>query len=304
MSAPTAHGHPDQDDLPPPETVEVADGVFAYVQPDGSWWINNTGFIVGGDGVTAIDASSTERRTRGFLDAIAAVTPRPVRTLVNTHQHGDHTNGNCLFGDATIIGHRNCREGVKEQFIGGLEPVFGHVDWGDLSISPPTLTFEHEIELWVGDLEVRLHYIGGPAHTTGDVVAWLPARGVLFSGDLVFNGGTPFVLMGSVAGSLAAVARLREYDAATIVPGHGAVCGPERLDAVFDYLDFVQRLAAEGQADGLTPLEAARAERLVGNLHRAYAELDGAEPGAPIDILGAFGDMITFNGGAPLRCLA
>ena len=163
--------HPDDHALPPPETIEVADGVFAYVQPDGSWWINNTGFLVGSDAVTAIDASSTERRTRGFLDAIARVTPRPVRTLLNTHHHGDHTNGNCLFGEATIVAHRNCRELMKEQRIGGLEAVFGEVDWGELTVSPPTLTFDEQVELWVDDLGVEVSYIGTPAHTTGDVVA-------------------------------------------------------------------------------------------------------------------------------------
>jgi cyclase len=316
MSAPTAHAHPDDHGLPPPETTEVADGVFAYVQPDGSWWINNTGFLVGANAVTAIDASSTERRTRGFLDAIARVTPRPVRTLVNTHHHGDHTNGNCLFGEATIIAHRNCRELVKEQRIGGLEAVFGDVDWGELTISPPTVTFDEQVELWVDDLGANVQYIGTPAHTTGDAVVWLPAHRVLFAGDLVFNGGTPFVLMGSVAGSLAAIERLRKYEATTIVPGHGAVCGPDHLDAVEGYLNFVQRLAVAAKAAGVPPLQAARdadlaeyaewldAERLVGNLHRAYAELDGRPLGAPIDIVSAFIDMITYNGGRPLRCLA
>src|SRR5437588_10991262 len=60
--------------LPPPHTVEVAESVFAYVQPDGSWWLNNTGFVVGGDDVVAVDATSTERRTRALLDAIRAQT--------------------------------------------------------------------------------------------------------------------------------------------------------------------------------------------------------------------------------------
>ena len=58
---------------------EVADGIFAYIQPDGSWWINNTGFLVGRRGVVSVDACSTERRTRAYLDAIASVTDRPVR---------------------------------------------------------------------------------------------------------------------------------------------------------------------------------------------------------------------------------
>jgi cyclase len=148
------------------------------------------------------------------------------------------------------------------------------------------------------------------------VVAWLADDGVLFSGDLVFNGGTPFVVMGSGAGWRGAVAALRALAPTTIVPGHGGVCGIEALDRVEAYLRFVTELAASAKAAGLSPLDAAReadlgefeelldAERIVGNLHRAYAELDGAAPGAPIDILSAFGDMITYNGGRPLRCLA
>ena len=60
-----------------PRTVEVADGVYAYVQPDGTWWINNTGFVVGPQGVFSIDACSTERRTRAYLAAIRDVTRGP-----------------------------------------------------------------------------------------------------------------------------------------------------------------------------------------------------------------------------------
>src|SRR6185437_8505976 len=64
-----------------PETVEVASGVYAYIQPDGTWWINNTGFITGPQGVFSIDACSTERRTRAYLAAIEKVTTAPVRTV-------------------------------------------------------------------------------------------------------------------------------------------------------------------------------------------------------------------------------
>jgi cyclase len=316
MGAPTSHGHHHDDRLPPPETVEVADGLFAYVQPDGSWWINNTGFLVGTDGVVAIDTCSTERRTRGLLEAIAAVTAAPVRTLVNTHHHGDHTNGNCLLPEATVIGHRRCREGVLATRIGGLEAVFGEVEWGDLEPAPPFVTFDDRLDVHVDDLLVELHHIGTPAHTVGDVVAWVPERSVLYAGDLVFNGGTPFLVMGSLAGSLAAVERVRAFGAEVIVPGHGGVCGPEAIDVVAGYLGFVRDLAADAKAAGASPLDAARqadlgpyaglldAERLVGNLHRAYAELDGAAPGAPIDLIAAFGDMIAYNGGQPLRCFA
>ena len=80
-----------------PQVREVSEDIYAYIQPDGTWWINNTGFLVGGGGVISVDACSTERRTRAYLDAIAAVTDQPVRTLINTHHHGDHTYGNYLF---------------------------------------------------------------------------------------------------------------------------------------------------------------------------------------------------------------
>ncbi|GAC1479842.1 MAG: hypothetical protein NVS1B12_17470 [Acidimicrobiales bacterium] len=133
----------------------------------------------------------------------------------------------------------------------------------------------------------------------------------------MFNGGTPFLLMGSVAGAIEVIEqRLRPLGAATVVPGHGDVCGPEVFDAVVGYLQFILDTARASLDAGLTPLEAARAcdlgpytelldaERVVGNLHRAYAELGGADRGARIDIASALGDMIAYNGGRPLSCFA
>ena len=306
----------------PPETaVEVSDGIFAYVQPDGSWWINNTGFVVGSRGVVSIDASSTVDRTRAFLAAIAKVTEAPVRTLINTHHHGDHTYGNFLFEGATIVGHEGIRELIMKW--GGpeaLPPVWDEVDWGDVEIAPPFLTFTDQVKVYADDLECRVTYIGTPAHTTNDSIVWIPERRVLFSGDLLFSGGTPFLMQGSIAGSLEALQRLSALGAETIVPGHGPVCGPEVIDTVTSYLHFVQKAAAQGMAAGLTPLEVARetdlgdfgelldSERIVGNLHRAYADLhagmNDTPLGAPIVAVGAMADMVTYNGGKRLSCYA
>jgi cyclase len=306
------HGHA----LPPPTTEEVAAGVYAYVQPDGSWWINNTGFVVGRSGVLCIDTCSTEARTRAFLDTVDAVAGPGRRTLVNTHHHGDHTNGNCLLPYATVIGHVLCRQAVLDTGLLRPDGVFEPVDWGTLELAPPFVTFERRLNVYVDDLLVELHHFGTAAHTTNDVVAWIPERKVLYSGDLVFNGGTPFVLMGSVSGALIVLDRLMEYDADVIVPGHGPPCRPDMIDMVGEYLRFVQDTAAETSAAGLSPLEAARQidlgpyasltdpERIVGNLPRASAEGAGARPGDPIDVPAAFADMIAYNGGRPLRCRA
>ena len=310
--------HHDVPHLPPPRTEEVSDGVFAYIQPDGSWWINNTGFLVGRRGVISVDACSTVRRTRAYLEAVAAVTPQPVRTLVNTHHHGDHTFGNHLFSGATIVGHEGTRAGILDWGEPKAAPFWTEVDWGDVVLEPPFLTYQESVTLWSDELRAEVFHVGGPAHTTNDSVVWLPERGVLFSGDLLFNGGTPFLVQGSVAGAIRVLEEVvKPLGATTIVPGHGGVIGPELIDETLGYLRFVQAAARDGVAAGLTPLETARAldlggygelldpERIVGNLHRAYAEVAG---GAPLDhrlhVPTALADMVAFNGGRPLSCYA
>jgi cyclase len=304
----------DQADLPAPTLEEVGDGMWAYVQLDGTWGLNNAGVLAGSEGVTLVDTCFTERRTRDLLEAVDGLGRGPVRTLVNTHHHGDHTHGNWLVPGATVVGHERCREEVLAS--GTIsEMVFPGVDWGEIQVRPPFVTFTDQLTVWVDELRVDLLFVG-PAHTTNDVVAWVPERRTLLAGDLVFNGGTPFVVMGSVAGALTALERLEDLGAETIVPGHGPVCGPEALAAQRAYLRLVSSLADEAHATGVEPLEAARAadlgdfagwhdpERLVGNLHRALAERRGLDPGGELDVAAAFGDMVAYNGGQPLRCLA
>ena len=306
---------PRYSELPPPKVEDLGDGIFAYIQLDGSWGLNNTGFLVGRDGVTVIDTCFTERRTRMFLDAIRRVTTLPPGTLVNTHHHGDHTHGNyLLLPAATIIGHELCREEVIATGHAAAA-LFPGVDWGKIEIAPPFATIQDRLNLYVDDLTVELIYVG-PAHTTNDVIGWIPQRKVLFTGDLIFNQGTPFAVMGSVAGWLEALEVPRALEPETIVPGHGPLCGPEVIGEVADYLRFVQEMARKGLEAGLTPLQAAQQtdlgrfsdwldqERLVGNLHRAYSELHGEPRGAPLPLAEAMGDMVAYNGGQMPRCLA
>jgi cyclase len=302
----------------PPEVQEVSAGIYAYIQPDGTWWINNTGFLVGPQGVISIDSCATWRRTRAYQEAIAAVTPAPVRAVVNTHHHGDHTFGNCLFPSAAIVAHERARAEAIAFGPPRPLPFWDGPDWGDLSLDPPFITFADEIALHVGDLGAQVRHVGTAAHTTNDSIIWIPDRSVLFCGDLIFNGGTPFLLMGSVAGAIEVLDQvIRPLGAQTTVPGHGPVfTGAGPLDATLEYLSFVLDLATRAHDAGLSPLEAARdadlgyfagwpdSERIVGNLHRACAELSGAPRGAPIDIAAALADMVAYNGGAPLTCLA
>ncbi len=299
-----------------PYIREVAPNVYAFVQPDGTWWINNAGFIVGDEGVTLIDTCATEARTKGLLASISTVTDAPIRHVVNTHHHGDHTHGNYLTAPATIIGHRRCREAMEATRINHYTSAFVQPDWGHLDFVMPTVTFEDRLDVWTGDIVAELHYIGRPAHTTNDVVVWLPEQRVLFTGDLVFHQGTPFVVMGSVSGSLKSVDRLRAFNARVVVPGHGPVCGPEVFDDIERYFEFIQTTAAAAVEQGKTAYDAAMAadlapfasltdsERLVGNLHRALAELNGLPEGGPLDIGAAIADMVRLNNGQLMRCCA
>ncbi|MFC5718641.1 MBL fold metallo-hydrolase [Streptomyces gamaensis] len=296
-----------------PYTVRLADGVTAFVQPDGGWCLNNAGFVSDGGRTALIDTAATERRARLLREAVTASGAPLPSTLVNTHHHGDHTYGNWVFPEATVIGHEGCR---SETVAAGhqLHAIWPGTDFGEIRITPPTLTYTDSLTLFVGDIEVRLLH-PGVAHTVGDTVVWLPEQRIVFTGDLVFNGGTPFVPMGSLSGSLAALERLRALDAEIVVPGHGQVTDPGVYDAVEGYLRFVDELARDAYAQGKSPLEAARSadlgefaglqesERLVANVHRAYAELDGFPPGSPLDIVAALGDMAVMNGGA-LACHA
>lgn len=312
MSSSTVPVHAE---IPPPAIEEVSEGIFAYIQLDGSWFLNNSGAIVGNQQATVIDSTGTEARARAWHAALRRVTNLPVNTLINTHAHGDHTYGNFVFApEAAIIAHEKCREDV---IAGGLsaQPLFSMVDFGDTPLTPPFVTFEERLNVYVDDLKVELIFVG-PAHTTNDIVAWIPERKVLFTGDVIFNGGTPFALAGSVGGWLQALEVIEGLGAERIVPGHGPVAGPEVIGEVRTYLEFIQETAKWGAESGAEPLAVARdldlgrfselhdRERLVPNLHRAYAELRGEPWGAPMNYGRMFQEMLEYNGGQPLRCLA
>lgn len=298
-----------------PYLSPLAPDVHAYIQPDGGWCLNNAGFVSDGGETLLVDTAATERRALLLRDALLSTGAPLPATLVNTHHHGDHTYGNSVFaGHADILAHTAAR---AELVTAGhqLHQIWPDTDFGHVPVTPPTATYEDTLTLHVGGTEVQLIH-PGPAHTTGDTVVWLPQQRTVFAGDLIFNGGTPFVMSGSVSGSLRALDLLRGLDAQTVVPGHGRVCGPEAYDMTERYLRYVAELAAEGHSAGATPLETARSadlsdfaelrepERLVANLHRAYAELDGLPLGAQLDLAPLLADMAAMNGGRIPACYA
>ena len=301
--------------LQQPVAVEqLAEEVYAYVQADGGWCVNNAGILLGRNGTVLVDTAGTEQRALRLRRTVAELSRRRVAAVVNTHSHGDHTFGNHLFErTAVTVAHEAAAREMAAHGL-ALTGLWPQVAWGRVEPGRPTVTFRDRMTIDLSGLELQLIHLG-PGHTIGDAVVWLPGPRVLFAGDLVFSGVTPFVLMGSVTGSLTVLDRLRALEPATVVPGHGPVGGPDLLDANADYLRWVQGLARCALAERLSPLALAEAtdlgryerlldnERLVGNLVRAYAEERGAAPAAPVDVLEAMEDMAKFHGG-PLCCTA
>lgn len=302
---------------PPGRLHEVGEGVHAFLQPPGSWCLSNAGVIAGPDGLVLVDTTATRARAEALRAAAAGLRRGPVRTVVNTHSHGDHVFGNCVFAPPAAIVAHELTGPEMEQAGMGLRTLWPSVDWGQLRLRLPTVTFARSMTLPLGDRAVELHHVG-PAHTTNDVVVWIPDAGVLFAGDVVLPGCTPFCLMGSVLGCLAALDRLRGFGATTVVGGHGQISGPEIFDQTERYLRWILDLAGEGVSEGLTPLRVATArglgdfgdlldpERLVGNLHRAFLEIERPDLplGTDIDVPKVFEEMVEFNGGRVPACLA
>lgn len=300
--------------MPDPAVQDLGKGFHVFVQLDGSWGLNNVGIFAGSDGVILVDTTFTEGRARALRAEVEALSPHPIRTVLNTHHHGDHTYGNYLFPEATIIGHELCRSAT---IATGFETKkwFPGVDWGDIRIVPPAVTFRDEITIWCDDVPATVRFVG-PAHTTNDVYMWVPEHSLLFAGDLVFNGGTPFVVMGSISGLLRALDELDGLGARTVVPGHGSVAGPSIIADQRAYLRWLQDAAKSGFDAGTEPLDLARSldlgtfagltdsERLVGNIHRAYSELRGEPLGGPLDYDRIVDEMVAFNDGQPLHCVA
>lgn len=227
--------------------IELDKGIYAYIQPRGGiWFIANAGLIVGRDFSIVIDSLTNEKMAMDFLSSIRKVTDKPIRFLINTHYHGDHTWTNHLF-NAVTISHVNTRRLIEEEMrtnvIGLYEKLFPEMDFSGARYTPQDLVFSESLTLYAGDRAIEVKYIGYPAHTVGDVYVYIPDSRVVFTGDLLFaEPCTPFVLFGSVSGSIEALDRLASLNADIYVPGHGPPVsyGRKALYRARDYLVYIR----------------------------------------------------------------
>ncbi len=249
---------------------ELGENCFAWLEPDGSWGWSNAGLITG-DGVSMlVDTLFDVPLTRNMLSGMKSITDsKPISTLLNTHSNGDHWFGNQLLKDREIISSAAALAEMPDagperltalmQMPGGIgdfaREIFSPFNWDDFEATLPNRTFSGRLDLDVGGTQVQLLELG-PAHTTGDVVAYVPASKTLFTGDLLFIGGTPIAWAGPIKNWVDACDLMMSLDVDFIVPGHGPVTDKAGVQSVRDYLTFVEREAKARFEAGMSADEA------------------------------------------------
>jgi glyoxylase-like metal-dependent hydrolase (beta-lactamase superfamily II) len=290
----------------------VSDNCYAFIQGDGDWFLSNSGVIIGKDYVIVVDSLTNEKMTRTLINEIRKVTDKPIRFLINTHEHEDHLWTNHLFGAITIC-HINCRIKTIEGKTRGINPYekLFNLDFSGWQYTPQDITVENEMKIFLDrEKEIQIKYVGY-AHTTSDIYVYVPDERIVFTGDLLFSPPcTPFALMGYIQGYINALDSLAGLNADVFVPGHGEVSYDRKsLYEARDYLIFVRDEARKLLRQGIEdPVRASyeinlgkyeswkNKERIVGNLARAYSELRGEPPASRLkDLDRIILEMIKFR---------
>jgi cyclase len=305
---------------------ELGKGAWAWLAHSGTWGWSNAGLIVDHEESLLVDTLFDLALTDQMLIAMRAAEPRAkkIGTLVNTHANGDHCHGNQLVEGAEIIattaGAHEMDELTPETFLEIMDGYrgnagktaafvrycFGQFDFAGIHHTPPTRTFDRELTIQVGDKDVHLVNVG-PAHTKGDLLVHVPADRVVYTGDILFIGGTPIMWAGPVQHWIDACRLIEAMDVDHVVPGHGPIVERSGAAAVRGYLEHVRDEARVRYDAGMKAFDAARdiplgqyaawtdRERIVVTVDRLFAEFSGVPSKfAPLELFGQMAEVFQF----------
>ena len=231
---------------------KVADGVYAAVATPGGKAGSNSGFIVGGNGVVVVDTFLSPAPAAALLAEIHKLTQLPVRYVVNTHYHLDHTGGNSVYADrgAILAAQRNVRawEHSENLKFFGANPT-PEQKARVAAMVLPDLLYPDGIDIYLGERLLQVRSM--PGHTGGDSVVFVPDANVVFAGDLVWTHHLPNLIDASTDKWIASLDQLlAEHPTATFLAGHGEVATANDVRDFREYLVSLRQEIAKAQAEG------------------------------------------------------
>jgi cyclase len=236
------------------QITEIKPGIFACLMANQT---ANAGFVITQRGVVVIDALDTPARGRELAAAIIARTAKPILAVINTHHHYDHVFGNQAF-NAPIIAHTTLPRQLAQAAARDLMPISiaawisEHPEdrWmaDELELVYPHLLFERRLVIDLPPLRMVVQHLGG--HTPETIVVDLPEEGVIFAGDLVFEGRVPFLRHAHIENTIKALRWLQRQGARIVVPGHGDVCDMAYVIRLRDYVNDLRKSVKDLIAQG------------------------------------------------------
>src|SRR5258708_290643 len=240
---------------------KMGEGVYAAIANEGGKAGSNAGFVIGSDGVLVVDTLQDAGVARDLLAEIRKLTNLPIRYVVNTHYHLDHTTGNGVFAEAgaTIIAHRNVRGWMRTENLKffGPTPKPEQKAWVE-SLVLPNLVYTDAIDLYLGTRLFQVRYMLG--HTGGDSVVVVPDANVVFGGDLVWQPHLPNLIYASTMPWIETLnSLLIDHPTATYLSGHGDVATPAAVRDFRNYLSTLRDAVTKAQTAGKSGDELATA---------------------------------------------
>ena len=266
-------GGPAQAGESPLKAVQVADRVW-FVQgqaalgtPENRNFISNAGFVVTDDGVVVVDALGSPALAAEMLAQIKLITPQPVRYVIATHYHADHIYGLQTFkaAGATVLAHAEGREYLnsdtaKKRLEASRTELAPWINADTHLVVADRWLDQPKTDLKVGAFDFQISH-AGPAHTPEDLVVFVPKLGVLFAGDLFFQGRIPFVGQADSRLWIASLTQLMQYQPKVVIPGHGPASTDPMADMAMtrDYLEYL-RTTMGAAASNMEPFDEAYAK--------------------------------------------
>jgi cyclase len=260
---------------------KIGEGVYAAVSPDRSKAGSNAGFVVGSNGVVVIDTFEEAAPARDLLAEIRKVTSLPIRFVINTHYHLDHTGGNAVFAQAgaTILAHRNVRSWLRTENLKffGANPKPEQKALVEALVLPDEV-YTDAVDLYLGARQIQVRYMLG--HTGGDSVVTVPDADVVFAGDLVWQKHLPNLIDANTTEWVKSLEKLlADHPSGTFVSGHGDVATAADVRDFHDYLVALREAVAKAQAAGKT--DQAVVDVVLPELQQKYGNCP-AESTAPV----------------------